>query len=295
MRSLCALLLLVPAAVSAATLFSAGITTPSGSQANAGPEPVSVRQPRTACVGLPPGAGGACQYAASGAAGLSLAASAEAVAQAGGNPAPTFSVSTSASANASFSGYDVVLSGPSGQSTLTSLNLAFDGAALMLGIQNGLGTASLNIGTSMTVANSSVTDGGGITVTQSTPPRGSGLLSGWETFSGIPFPVGTSSLMVEAGDIVTVGLSLSGRATCSTVIQPVIQPRFAFCPAVLGVNSFSFSRSGPVFDLPAGWTANSVDGTIVNNVFIPEPSTALLVLAGLVGLVVRRARLAAPL
>jgi hypothetical protein len=284
MRSLCAVLLLVPAAVSAATLYSAGITTPSGSQGNSGPEPVSVSQPTTSCVGTP--AGASCTYRASAAAGLSLAESAQGVASAGGIPAPTFSVSTSASANASFSGYDVVLSGPSGQSTLTSLNLAFHGIAwIPPDVRNGLGTASLNVGTSLTGANGSVTDGGAIIGTQSTPPRGSGLLSGWESFSGIPFPVGTSSLMVEAGDIVTIGLSVSGRATCSTVIQP----SSAFCPAASDVFSFSFSRSGPVFDLPAGWTANSVDGTIVNNVFIPEPSTALLVSAGLVGLAVCRA------
>lgn len=45
----------------------------------------------------------------------------------------------------------------------------------------------------------------------------------------------------------------------------------------------------PVFDLPPGFTANSVDGRIVDNVYVPEPGAPLLLVAGL-GFLSRLAR-----
>jgi len=52
----------------------------------------------------------------------------------------------------------------------------------------------------------------------------------------------------------------------------------------------SFSQRGPVFNLPAGWTANSLDGSIVNNMLVPEPSTWVLIAIPLMGLAVTRRR-----
>ena len=68
-------------------------------------------------------------------------------------------------------------------------------------------------------------------------------------------------------------------------------PNSRYCSA--GANfehTFSFAQSGAVFDLPSGMTANSVDGTIVNNalVLVPEPGTGLLVMTGLLGLAAQR-------
>jgi hypothetical protein len=37
-------------------------------------------------------------------------------------------------------------------------------------------------------------------------------------------------------------------------------------------NTVSFPTDGPVFDLPAGYTANSVDGSIVDNRWVPVPA-----------------------
>jgi hypothetical protein len=46
-------------------------------------------------------------------------------------------------------------------------------------------------------------------------------------------------------------------------------------------HTLTFPASGPVFNLPAGYTANSPDAHIVNNMFVPEPgSLVLLVSAG---------------
>ena len=271
-RLICGVFLLAPASISAATLYSAFINTPSGSQGTSNsPTPVAITQPRTTCAG----AASTC-WSASASAGLSLAEAGLAQAQA---PAGTGPLSVSVNAGASISGYNVVLSGPSGESTMTSLNLTFDGFAGVSatpGYDAGLGSASVNIGTTLTGPNGAATDSGALTGNWAVT-TGSGLLSEWP---GFPLAITTSSLLVNAGDIVTIGLSLGGQASCST--QGFLN---SLCPAFFNVSRFSFPAAGPVFDLPVGWTANSFDGTIVNNFFvIPEPSAALLLLGGLLGL-----------
>jgi hypothetical protein len=65
-------------------------------------------------------------------------------------------------------------------------------------------------------------------------------------------------------------------------------------------DTLTFSRSGPVFTLPAGYTVNSVSGNIVDNSWsdprnpatVPEPATLVMMLAGgaMVAVVRRRAR-----
>lgn len=72
-----------------------------------------------------------------------------------------------------------------------------------------------------------------------------------------------------------------------------------------GTGNYSFALGGsPVFILPEGYTANSADGTIVDNYYVgfdpfaasttpvPEPSTLMMLLSGLVLLVGRRLSLA---
>ena len=65
-----------------------------------------------------------------------------------------------------------------------------------------------------------------------------------------------------------------------------------------GISNFSstvtFPTSGPVFDLPPGYTVNSPSAGIVNNQYVlPEPSALALLAAGSSGLALlgrRRAR-----
>ena len=51
-----------------------------------------------------------------------------------------------------------------------------------------------------------------------------------------------------------------------------------------GTSSFqqtvSFPTSGPVFNLPPGYTVNSASALVVNNVAVPEPSVLCLLVAG---------------
>lgn len=50
-------------------------------------------------------------------------------------------------------------------------------------------------------------------------------------------------------------------------------------------NTFSFATGGPVFDLPPGYTANSISGGIVGNQFaVPEPSSLVLAALGMAGM-----------
>jgi hypothetical protein len=58
---------------------------------------------------------------------------------------------------------------------------------------------------------------------------------------------------------------------------------------VLALDTLSFALSGPVLNLPPGFTANSEFGMIVDNVYvIPEPTTLTLATLGLLGMSYRR-------
>ncbi len=76
-------------------------------------------------------------------------------------------------------------------------------------------------------------------------------------------------LMVEAGDTLTVELRISMSVALFTDpgdVSKSISVDFADTPSEYGI---SFSRTGPVFDLPAGYTVSSVDGRIDDNLWTP--------------------------
>jgi len=257
-------LVLAPAAVSAATFYTVEVIG-DGVGGDNGFTPVSAGTGGYACFGH----GYACAGAFA-SADLSLA-------EYGFAQEWHYGVGDGAHASASFSGYDVVLSGPSGESTLASLNLTFDGVA-SLSLQGVGGSASVSIGMDLSGPNGATTDGGSIsTASSGQVPTGSGLLAGW--MGGLPLNFSTASLLVGAGDVITVGLNLAGSSVCDPPQNPT-----SSCNSSFDVQGFSFATTGPVFNLPAGWTANSVDGTIVNNRFVPEPATAFLIALGLLGL-----------
>ncbi len=91
---------------------------------------------------------------------------------------------------------------------------------------------------------------------------------------GIPEAVDTTfspgPVDVEAGDTLIVKLQIAmdiGLFTDPGHVSKDASIDFADTPSMNGV---SFSRTGPVFDLPAGYTVNSVDGRIEDNLWTPE-------------------------
>jgi hypothetical protein len=176
--------------------------------------------------------------------------------------------------SAALSGYGIVIGGPVGQKISTSLNLTLSGA---------LGNGSFaNVQIVQTAPGGSVTDSGGLT--NDGGISGNGILQG-VTNSTANFT--TSTLFVSAGDTVLVSLGLTLGAGC---FKQGLSGSSVSCTSTADyLNTFGFSQTGPVFNLPAGWTANSADGSIVNNMYVaPEPSTLALVMLSLLGLAAAR-------
>ena len=77
------------------------------------------------------------------------------------------------------------------------------------------------------------------------------------------------SIAVETGDTLEVELSISmrfGLFTDNGTPSKSADVDLADTPSMFGV---SFSRTGPVFDLPAGFTVDSIDGNIEDNQWTP--------------------------
>jgi len=98
----------------------------------------------------------------------------------------------------------------------------------------------------------------------------------------------TPAISVVSGDHVLIGLSLSGMSCRESVGVP-------FRDCEVSGNDAGFPQSGPVFNLPAGWTANSIDGSVLNTILFPvlEPATGLLVMGGVLSLAAIRRRASA--
>ncbi len=74
----------------------------------------------------------------------------------------------------------------------------------------------------------------------------------------------------------SAGYSYGGTTTASTAALATASADFD--------NTLTLGSGGQVFNLPPGYTANSVDGRIVNNRLVPEPPTLALLGAGVAGL-----------
>lgn len=158
----------------------------------------------------------------------------------------------------------------------------------------------------------------GIDVVGDTPNVGagvvvSGLLNG-TAFSGLVNPcVGscggqppfyTSGILSSVTEDSLADTTIDGVFNTGIVALPVNQPFSVSLELQAGDNAgtagtsafslffdtLSFSTTGPVFDLPPGYTVNSVDAGIVNNQFstAPEPGALILFATGLVGILVKR-------
>jgi hypothetical protein len=95
--------------------------------------------------------------------------------------------------------------------------------------------------------------------------------------------MGTRATQLQTGSTVTT--SLSARIQVTSTGLPAAMPQGVAVP-------FADEFPGPVFDLPAGFTVNSVSMGVVNNRWVaapvPEPGTALAGVAGFAMLLCRR-------
>jgi hypothetical protein len=71
----------------------------------------------------------------------------------------------------------------------------------------------------------------------------------------------------------TAGWRFDGTTSASTDALATAHANFS--------NSLTLGSNGRVFNLPAGYTANSIDGMIVDNRLVPEPSNDLLLIMGI--------------
>ena len=110
------------------------------------------------------------------------------------------------------------------------------------------------------------------------PITGTGILAGPSGVLVTPEAVATINSPFTLDLTLLAGASASynygGTTTASTNALAAAHSNFS--------NTLTLgSSNGQVFNLPAGYTANSIDGMIVNNRLVPEPSTAVLLILGI--------------
>ncbi len=195
-----------------------------------------------------------------------------------------------ATGRAELSGYEVVISGPTGGTTTTSLNLSVSGSIDLWGGVGGDNNRGLLTVTTTLAGSQGTASGQGFFIADyccggGGPPTltfaSGGILS--NLFNSGVFA--TPTLSVVSGETVFLSLALEAQARCRDSFGGPCGNSTNY------LNTLGLRTTGPVFNLPAGWTANSPDGSIVNNLFVavPESSTwAPFVLSILAVLVVRR-------
>ena len=97
---------------------------------------------------------------------------------------------------------------------------------------------------------------------------------------------------------VAFSIPISGQVNTPITVAAIMSINTVASLGTSGTTDFggtlSFATSGPVFDLPPGWTANSISGNIVDNRFvgaeIPEPGTLTLLACGALSILCLAAR-----
>lgn len=182
---------------------------------------------------------------------------------------------------------DVIITGP-GDSVETELNLHFSGGVSANAFARNLDGVGAEAIADASVSVNAVVNGVSFGGTQSrsstwnvaTGGGGSffedGILSGWGggdlVLHGLSLPVGTPFVLVLSLHV-SEGSTVRSSGFGGLPVERKAEALSSFA------STLSFSLVGPVFNLPDGYTANSISGGIVNNRFVvPEPGTLSLII-----------------
>lgn len=189
--------------------------------------------------------------------------------------------------HASFTIDDVIISGPGAGPVSGILNLQLEGSlaasanfANAIGGSGSYGQISIGVGVPGFGGNGGARLGAGAPPANTLTLTNSGLLIG---YGGglLALQINSSSLPVNSPFSITLDLqseTLASYNVGGTGVAVVPISAEGFSSFTTGL---SFARSGPVFTLPEGYTANSLSGMIVDNHFVPEPSSVVLLAAAL--------------
>jgi hypothetical protein len=194
-----------------------------------------------------------------------------------------FVFSTSTFAGAEWS--DFIITGPNNLATVPiSLNLEIDGTFATSTISTPSGRSGANSQVQIVVINDDNRFGGFFSQTTSNGGSAtfssSGLLVGFDGDSAITTPLFNVPVNTPFTIILQLSLSAGVFAPANEISDMTASATFS--------NTFKISTSGPAFNLPAGYTINSAEAGIVDNVSIPETSSFLLAALGTGSLVLLR-------
>lgn len=216
--------------------------------------------------------------ATAGITGLKTSASTSATATSPFSLSGPFTLGAQTSADASWS--DFIVSGPSGPATIqVSLNLELDGTLSTFASTSTSGTAMAQALVQMFVRTPNNDTPGGTFVQNSQNGNAptvqtSGLLAG---FNGSAGNITTPLFEVPVNTPFSLELFLETDASVSSLAGDA----FELSSELSFLNTLKFATSGPVFNLPSGYTVNSDTAGIANNA-VPEASPVVLTSLGVV-------------
>jgi hypothetical protein len=183
---------------------------------------------------------------------------------------------------------DFIITGPASPANIPiSVNLNIEGSTLALASTSPSGQSQASSGVQFNVRGNNQLSGGSFFQTfrngLQQPNSATGLLIGFDGDTDI-----TSALFnVPINTPFSIELQLSVSSDLSANFSEIfsVQANTNF------FNTLTFATVGPVFNLPSGYTINSVSAGIVDNTYaIPESSTLLLSSLGLATFLLRGVR-----
>lgn len=203
-----------------------------------------------------------------------------------------------ATAFASVSFTDFVISGPVGStSVLTPINFELSGEQILGSYTSFSGYSSSvesTVSLQVQAGNNGASGANNLHYTNgvSSPPETTGLLMNWGPGNTVTTPLWTLPVNVPF----TLTLQLFVAADVSVILSD------GYVTSSLSDfgNTLSFATNQPVFSLPVGYSANSAEAGVVDNVFttpVPEPASGVLAALGLlvIGVRARRWHVAVPM